>query len=1143
MKILRVRFFNLNSLRGQHEVDFANSPLVDAGLFAITGATGAGKTTILDAITLALYGQVPRHDGSGPEQVMSHGTGESWAEVEFAVNGNLYRAKWGQHRARKRPDGPLQDSRMELSERRVVEGEETWPFLETYKSKVPSKVAELSGLEYRQFLRSVLLAQGEFTRFLKSSPGERAQLLEKITDTRKYSDISVFAFRKAKEEAQQVDVLRAGLAGVTLLSTDEVAALEAEVQELQKQLSTATAEQQRLAEAQSWLKRLVDLTTQQHRGEQQLTELTARAAMLVPVQQRLEKHTQALPFRTPWALLQRAEEDIQKLQRSADELRQQLPPLQQHLASAAQLRTAAAEAREAALATQQEQEPRLREAEQLDLLVRRDEEQLRLAKQEYEQKNEQCKRQKTELDQLTAQTKGFRQQAADLGAWLNQHRPLAELADTLPELTAHLQDWDHLRSELGQLGQRQQELRQRQRQATEAAASYQQQATLAQQQLADLGAQQQTAATHRDQWLRRLHHHAAQLQRDYQAQQQHWDDLRRSMQLQQLILSHTETRELLTPGEPCPVCGALEHPFAAGLLGVSEESLARDKNREEELSQQVRALNTRLNRASTYVNMLEQAGGQLAATTPEILPLLLEADEKAAADEVKAAVQRLRELEQQRPAAEVALAQARSQQESAARQQQEYQTDAANVEASLRDAEERVPLVKQQISSLLSSFGLRFNEENGRELITRCRQLSAEFEQKKANLASLEKQSEASGATLKELEKNHAETHQWLRENKQGLLDKHAAIQQQKAQRQTLFAGADVAAARQHLADEVQRRTTELERLTQALSEQQTRLARLDEQLRQREQDAQQQQQERQQQHAALVVGLAAAGLPDNPTELTTLLLPDTEARRLTDELQAHERAVAATQQRLAEAAQQLQAEQARALTDEPSETINEKQKANSEKLALLNQQLGQRQQRLTDHHRGLERHAQLAVALEKQQQEARRWRGLADLIGAADGKKFSEFAQGLTLARLTELANRHLHRLNDRYRITRNPDEHLDLLIIDHYQADSTRSMNSLSGGESFLVSLALALGLSELAGHKTQIDTLFIDEGFGTLDPDALDVALSALETLQGSGKMIGIISHVDALKERVTTQVQVRKGAAGVSSLRVVGFGEAS
>jgi len=110
---------------------------------------------------------------------------------------------------------------------------------------------------------------------------------------------------------------------------------------------------------------------------------------------------------------------------------------------------------------------------------------------------------------------------------------------------------------------------------------------------------------------------------------------------------------------------------------------------------------------------------------------------------------------------------------------------------------------------------------------------------------------------------------------------------------------------------------------------------------------------------------------------------------------------------------------------------------------------------------------------------------------------------------------------------------------MIDTYQADAVRSVNTLSGGESFLVSLALALGLSDLASHKTQIDSLFIDEGFGTLDAETLDIAITALENLQASGKMIGIISHVEALKERISTQIQVKKMSGGVSKIEVSAF----
>ncbi|RMF20679.1 MAG: ATP-binding cassette family protein, partial [Bacteroidetes bacterium] len=165
------------------------------------------------------------------------------------------------------------------------------------------------------------------------------------------------------------------------------------------------------------------------------------------------------------------------------------------------------------------------------------------------------------------------------------------------------------------------------------------------------------------------------------------------------------------------------------------------------------------------------------------------------------------------------------------------------------------------------------------------------------------------------------------------------------------------------------------------------------------------------------------------------------------------------------------------------------------------------------------------------------RWERLNDLIGSADGKKFRTYAQGLTLRKLVQLANRYLETLNGRYVIHKPEEDTLELSIIDTYQADNERSMNTLSGGESFLVSLALALGLSDMAGRKTRIRSLFIDEGFGTLDEASLDLAISTLENLQAQGKLIGIISHVKELKERIATQIRVLKRGSGFSVIEVV------
>jgi exonuclease SbcC len=174
---------------------------------------------------------------------------------------------------------------------------------------------------------------------------------------------------------------------------------------------------------------------------------------------------------------------------------------------------------------------------------------------------------------------------------------------------------------------------------------------------------------------------------------------------------------------------------------------------------------------------------------------------------------------------------------------------------------------------------------------------------------------------------------------------------------------------------------------------------------------------------------------------------------------------------------------------------------------------------------------------LQAAEAEALRWGRLKELIGSADGAKFSRFAQSLTLRQLIGLANEHLKVLAERYRLMAAPGDELDLRIVDLYQANVDRPMESLSGGESFLASLALALGLSELASRHHAIDSLFIDEGFGTLDTETLEVALSALENLRSRGKTIGLISHVDLLKERLSTQVRVLRGAGGTSRIEVV------
>ncbi len=172
---------------------------------------------------------------------------------------------------------------------------------------------------------------------------------------------------------------------------------------------------------------------------------------------------------------------------------------------------------------------------------------------------------------------------------------------------------------------------------------------------------------------------------------------------------------------------------------------------------------------------------------------------------------------------------------------------------------------------------------------------------------------------------------------------------------------------------------------------------------------------------------------------------------------------------------------------------------------------------------------------IERSQQQYDDWSYLNQLIGSKEGDKFRKFAQGLTLDHLVYLANNQLSRLHGRYLLQRKTTDALELQVVDTWQADAIRDTRTLSGGESFLVSLALALALSDLVSHKTSIDSLFLDEGFGTLDAETLDTALDALDSLNASGKTIGVISHVEAMKDRIPVQIKVKKvNGLGVSRL---------
>ncbi|WP_287812834.1 AAA family ATPase, partial [Pseudomonas sp.] len=291
MKILAIRLKNLASLAGPVELDFTAEPLASAGLFAITGPTGAGKSTLLDALCLALFGAVPRLSKTGrdgkvpdvdselstgdPRTLLRRGTGAGFAEVDFVgIDGRRYRARWEANRARDKAGAKLQHSRQSL---RDLDNDQ---LLTSQKSEYKGLLETCLGLNFEQFTRAVLLAQSEFSAFLKADDNERSELLEKLTDTALYTRLGKRAFEKSRDARDAHKQLQDQIGNTAPLAADERQALDQQYSEALVQLRTEQARLKQLEQQRQWHQESQRLQGDQQAAAEQLQQAEARAQQL-----------------------------------------------------------------------------------------------------------------------------------------------------------------------------------------------------------------------------------------------------------------------------------------------------------------------------------------------------------------------------------------------------------------------------------------------------------------------------------------------------------------------------------------------------------------------------------------------------------------------------------------------------------------------------------------------------------------------------------------------------------------------------------------------------------------------------------------------------------------------------------------------
>jgi exonuclease SbcC len=1213
VKIKSIRFLNLNSLRGEHEICFDAAPLSDSGLFAITGPTGAGKTTILDAITLGLYGRVNRHDRDLPSEIMTRHTAEAYSEVTFEARNVVYRAKWSVYRSRKKADGNLQPIKMELC--RVSDEE----IFDLKSHEVPGKISELCGLDYNQFLRSVMLSQGEFTRFLKANENERSELLERITDTGIYTDISRQAYRRAASEKNGLNQLRSELSGQALLAPDLLSEYENTLEELRQQETQLKLNRSESEVQIAWLKNQEKLSEKKEQTKKALHELQENATKYETDFARLEQHKLALNFRPELVELEREQQFLTDLQNQETQVLAQLPELKKAVEASQQKAEETKTLQKQAEKSLIEIGPLLDEVLQKDAGIESLRKQFLKNKETYQLARTAFNKDSSEVDIYRKTVAILAEKLTDLKSWLHEHAAEKELGSELNIFERYLKDlqviiqdgqkWKKEKLAAIEVIQTAKTLAETsEKKLTELATEKEKlQSEISQNSEALQTALAGTSETELENALQELPSRLNNLEKLQQLSLQFESAVSKELTLsaqktsetdklgtvkrsetelvnkldeahsiltqyqeivefQLQVQNYEEARKHLQPACECPLCGALEHPFANGLTPKLTDATEKRNTQQKtvaEIEKKSAETNAELAVLQANLKALESAfaeNSQLKATLQKefsgINPKLENAfsiaetnsiseaiaachvqlsTKKVQFENVKKAKQQAQLLMEKQYRLQTETLTATSIKDQAAERQRSAESTLQNAEKELFDLQEQYTCIAAEATSFAARFGLSFSAEKGSVLLQELQQRALHFSAQSEALQQTQVRAAEAEGNLQKIVATLHEKQSQLDELQATLTREHQELTELKTGREQLFGHKNPTEERVRLTSDCELKKAATEIAQTAFQVQTEKLKLAESRHEQLQQDAAKSKQNVEQLQTELEAKLASQNII-SAAALKQLFLKDEEAAQFNSLQIQFEKLLTETRQTLADTSAELKAEEAKNLTSETAAFLTEKLLQTDREISEANQRIGSIVQILKRENELQKKHRELAARISNQQKEAERWEKLSELIGSESGKKFSKFAQGLTLAKLVTLANRHLQKLNDRYQLLKAPNADLELQMIDTYQADAVRSVNTLSGGESFLVSLALALGLSDLASHKTQIDSLFIDEGFGTLDAETLDIAITALENLQASGKMIGIISHVEALKERISTQIQVKKMSGGVSKIEV-------
>jgi exonuclease SbcC len=1071
MKILNLRFKNLNSLYGEWTIDFTSPEYIDSGIFAITGPTGAGKSTLLDAICLALYGATPRLGKitqSGNE-IMSRQTGECYAEVTFESQASRFRCHWSQHRAYRKAGGKLADSKHEIAD--AVSGQ----ILESKKKDVASVIEEKTGMDFERFTRSILLAQGGFAAFLQASPDVRAPILEQITGTEIYSEISKKVHERQREEREKLGLLQAETAGIIILSEEEEALIVNDLKEkigLEKELSEKYRE---VAKAIGWLAGMEALRVELAGIAREFSSISETIASFKPEREKLHRAGKAAELDGEFAALSSLRKQQQDDQKDLANYQAQLPPKVLSLTENEEILKKAAALTIKTKVEQKAEGPLITKVRTLDFQLSEKRKEALANIAECKKVEEQIAKIKADrskfAEQLEANLKKL-QQVQDYLAGNSRDELLTAQLAGITEQVNNLQSVSEeivVKKNLVAIGQKQ-------------VAEISKLHDTWQKLFASEKSKHEIAGKGVLQAREKLTNHLGnRLLREYRAE---YDSLLREMSFLRKISDLETERKMLEDGKPCPLCGSTGHPFAEGNVPEIDET------------------EKRAGELSAFIKTAEQLENSI------------------------------KELEKKENESVVQLTAADKQLAQAVFKKEEAERHLQRVAEELRLTIERFAKLKNIALSTLQPFGIKqFPEKNITSIL-------AALDDRLKRWQEFQKRKNESETANNTLSPEITRLDGIIETIAQSLKEKQGALAAQiKVGEQLLIERKNIYGTKNPDEEEARldKRVSDAEKSEKTardardlahrqVNETKTRIGTLQENISKRKQALDSAEK-------TFVESCNNAGFVDEQALVANRLSAD-ERNQLHLRAQEIDEKQADILSRKKDREVRLAEELVKSITQTPLEDLTKTHGELEESLKKMAENIGAAKQKVDDNKDAKVKIRTRQALIEAQKNECLRWDKLHALIGSSDGKKYRNFAQGLTFELMVAHANRQLIKMTDRYLLIRDEDQPLELNVIDNYQAGEIRSTKNLSGGESFIASLSLALGLSKMASRKVRVDSLFLDEGFGALDEETLETALESLSGLQQDGKLIGIISHVSGLKERISTQIEILPISGGKS-----------